>query len=78
MSMYNIDDLKLGELLETEDFELNERELLALNGEIPMNQGLFNGCISKCDFDTANELFFKYPTFASEYARIRESELKDT
>ena len=32
----------------------------------------------KCDFDTANELFFKYPDFAREYARIRESELNAT
>ena len=76
--MYNDCDLRLGELLDTEDYELNERELLALYGKIQMNQGLFNGCISKCDFDTANELFFKYPDFAHEYARIRESELKDT
>ena len=75
--MYN-DDLKLGELLDTEDYELNERELLALHGKIPMNQGLFNGCISKCDFDTANKLFFQYPDFAREYAHIRETELKNT
>lgn len=76
--MYNDDDLRLSDLLDTDDYELSERELLALHGKIPMSQGLFNGCISKCDFDTANELFFKYPDFASEYARIRESELKDT
>ena len=73
-----IDDLRLSDLLDTEDFELTERELLALNREIPMTQGLFNGCISKCDFDTANELFFKYPDFAREYARIKESELNAT
>lgn len=44
-----IDDyhIKLGELLEPEDFELNERELSALLGEIPMTQELFNGCVSK-------------------------------
>ena len=70
-------DLKLGELLETEDFELNERELSALHGHIEMTQGLFNGCISKCDFETANKLFFKYPHFANEYARIREIEQKN-
>lgn len=69
-------DLKLGELLETEDFELNERELSALHGQIKMTQGLFNACISKCDFETANELFFKYPDFAKHYADIREFTLK--
>ena len=70
-------NLRLGELLDKEDFELNERELSALHGQIEMTQGLFNGCISKCDFETANELFFKYPIFAREYARIREAELKN-
>lgn len=75
--MYNNDVLPLGELLDIEDFELNEYELLALQGKIPMTQSLFNGCISKCDFETANKLFFEYADFANEYARIREAELKN-
>lgn len=75
--MQNEYELSLSELLEPEDFELSEREQLALQGKISMSQGLFNGCISKCDFTTANELFIKYPEFAKHYAYIRESLIKN-
>ncbi len=74
---HEYDGLTLGELLEPEDFELNERELSALHGDIVMTQGLFNSCISKCDFETANKLFFQYPNFAKEYARIKEIGLNE-
>ena len=74
--MQNEYELSLSELLEPEDLELSEREQLALQGKIQMTQGLFNGCISKCDFTTANELFFKYPEFSKNYANLREIEIK--